>query len=58
MNIIINYKLLCLVELKWNKTPKDLVEVAINQELSMECDASGTPEPIIEWTKHSNNNSK
>lgn len=39
--------------MKWNKTPKEQVEVGLNQELQLECDATGSPEPLIEWIKHS-----
>ena len=38
--------------MKWTKTPKDQTEVGINQELRLECDAQGSPEPRIEWAKH------
>lgn len=39
------------VDLKWNKVPKN-VEVGLNQELSIECDAIGSPPPTIEWLQH------
>lgn len=39
------------VDLKWTKIPKD-AEVGLNQELELECDAIGSPEPTFEWLKH------
>uniref|UniRef100_A0A6G1SDF4 Hemicentin-2 n=1 Tax=Aceria tosichella TaxID=561515 RepID=A0A6G1SDF4_9ACAR len=47
VNIVIN------VELKWVRTPKDKVELGLGQQVSLECDAIGSPQPIIEWFKHS-----
>jgi hypothetical protein len=46
VDIVIN------VELKWTKTPKDKVEVGLGQQVSLECEAVGSPQPIIEWFKH------
>lgn len=40
--------------MKWSKTPKDKVELGVGQELALECDASGSPQPVIEWFKHWN----
>ena len=38
--------------MKWRKVAKD-TEVGLNQELLLECDAVGSPEPTVEWLKHS-----
>lgn len=43
-----------LVELKWLKVPKREVEVGLNQELALECEAQGSPQPTIEWYKYGN----
>lgn len=40
-----------IVEMKWKKIPKD-VEIGLNQELSLECEAIGYPEPTVEWIRH------
>lgn len=40
--------------LEWSKVPKTELEVALNQDISVECDATGFPQPTIEWTRHSN----
>lgn len=34
------------------------MEVGLNQELVLECDAIGSPQPAIEWVKHANPNDK
>lgn len=39
------------VELKWMKLPID-TEVGLNQDVSIECDAIGQPQPQITWTRH------
>lgn len=39
-----------IVELKWNKLPAD-TEVGLNQDVSVECDATSQPQPQIQWTK-------
>lgn len=39
--------------MKWSKVPKDQVEVGINQDVSLECEAIGSPQPSVEWFKHS-----
>lgn len=44
------------VEMKWNKTSKELNEIGLQQELLLECDAIGSPEPKIEWFKDSQPN--
>lgn len=39
------------VEMKWTKAPKEQLEVGLNQPISLECDADGSPKPTIEWHK-------
>lgn len=37
--------------MKWNKLPKDQVELGIGQDIALECGALGSPQPQIEWYK-------
>lgn len=50
----INFVLLS-VELKWTKIPRD-TEIGLNQEMILDCDALGSPEPKIEWRRLTTNN--
>lgn len=40
--------------MKWTKLIYD-TEVGLNQDLSIECDATGQPRPTISWLRHPNN---
>uniref|UniRef100_A0A6G1SD09 Hemicentin-2 n=1 Tax=Aceria tosichella TaxID=561515 RepID=A0A6G1SD09_9ACAR len=45
------------VELKWNKVPAD-TEIGLNKDVTIECDATSQPNPIIQWTKLPSSTSK
>lgn len=57
-DILTTTLIITTVELKWSKLPKDLFEVSLNKELSVECDAIGVPQPTIEWSKLSINSNE